>query len=310
MIFPLVGNLKINQSVTNIVKEKRLPHAVIIEGDKGLGKHTLARFLSFAAVCEGEDIPCGNCRGCNMAKSGNHPDISVIAPEDGKKNIAVAQIRALRDEAYFKPHMAKYRVFVIDSAHTMNEQSQNALLKVLEEPPANVMFILIAENASALLETIISRCVCLTLGTVEKQTAAEYIKTVANFSEADIDLALDDAQNNIGKALMLLEGKTDSQMLTAASEFLSAFLAHDVFMMLKSTVTAEKSRVEADAFFKNLKYITASRLSKNPTGFEAKHLVKLYGKLCEFEESLALNINLSLLMSALTTGATEIFNNK
>lgn len=310
MIFPLFGNLKIRQSVISLVKEKRLPHAIIIEGDKGLGKHTLARFLAFAAVCDGEESPCGNCRGCNMAKSGNHPDITVISPEDGKKNIAVSQIRELRDEAYFKPHMAQHRVFIIDFADTMNEQSQNALLKVLEEPPGAVMFILIAENSAALLETIISRCVCMTLSTPEKQTAAQYIVESTEFSIEDIDQALDSAQNNIGKALLLLEGKADSLSLSSANAFLEGFLNHDTWAMLKATVSAEKNRLEADAFFRNLKYITASKLSKSTGGFEAKHLVSLYKTLCEYEENLNLNINLSLLMSALVSRATKIFNKR
>ena len=308
MIFPLVGNLKIKQSITNILSEKRLPHAIIIEGDKGLGKHTLARFLSLAAVCEGNNIPCGDCRGCNMAKSGNHPDISVVAPEEGKKSIAVAQIRELRDEAYFKPHMARHRVFIIDCADTMNEQSQNALLKVLEEPPGAVMFILIAENSAALLETIISRCVCLTLSAPEKQVAAEYISGATEYNFGDIESQLNASQGNIGKALLMLEGKADSISLETANEFLQGFLAHNMWAMLEATSKAEKNRLEADAFFKNLKYLTAARLTKNAGGFEAKHLVKLYSKLCEFNESLNLNINLSLLMSALVSGATEIYN--
>lgn len=92
-----------------------------------------------------------------MAGAGSHPDIYIAAPEDGKKNITVAQIRSLRNEAYVKPHIANGRAFIIDMADTMNEQSQNALLKVLEEPPGNTLFLLIAQSKAALLDTVISR---------------------------------------------------------------------------------------------------------------------------------------------------------
>ena len=112
---------------------------------------------------------------CKNAANHNHPDIIKIAPLEGKKNIAVSQVRELKSDAYIKPHMSQKKVFIIDYADTLNEQSQNALLKVLEEPPENVIFILIAETKASFLETIISRCVVLTLSTPERQTAVEYL---------------------------------------------------------------------------------------------------------------------------------------
>ena len=100
MSFPLVGNSKIALAIGNALREKRLPHAILIEGDVGSGRHTLSRYLSAAAVCSGDNVPCGECRNCELHKSDSHPDIMVTMPEDGKKNIAVSQIRALRNEAY------------------------------------------------------------------------------------------------------------------------------------------------------------------------------------------------------------------
>ena len=137
MTGPLIGNERINGSVLCAIKENRLPHAVIIEGEKGTGRHTLAGFLTRAFLCFGEEKPCGACESCRLAGAGSHPDIYIAAPEDGKKNITVAQIRSLRNEAYVKPHIANGRAFIIDMADTMNEQSQNALLKVLEDITEN-----------------------------------------------------------------------------------------------------------------------------------------------------------------------------
>lgn len=308
MNFPLVGNSKIGSSIQNALTENRLPHAILIEGENGLGKHTLAYYLSAFAVCSGKNAPCGECRNCNLGT--NHPDITLIAPEDGKKNISVAQVRELKSNAYIKPHMAKRRVFIIDYAHTLNEQSQNALLKVLEEPPESVLFILIVESRSALLETIISRCVVLTLNVPEKNESIEYLKNKTNFSEEEIANAVSNSKNNIGKALKLLLGEEDSKTSIAAKEYLSSFLREDTFGMLGLTAPFEKSRILADAFFKDLKYYTADKLRKNPKSYVAFSLTQFYSLLCELEKSLITNINLSLLFCTLASSAEQIINSK
>lgn len=307
MSFPLIGNSKIALALTNAIKENRLPHAIIIEGDIGTGRHTLARYISAAAVCSGENSPCGNCKNCLLQKSGSHPDISVTAPEEGKKNIAVSQIRSLKNEAYIKPHMASCRVFIIDYADTLNDQSQNALLKVLEEPPGNAVFILIAESKAALLETIISRCVVLTLSCPESETALEYISQNTEYNNEDIINALNANQNNIGKALLLLEGNSDTKTSAAAKEFIEYMLRNDTWGMLSVTSAFEKSRIEADRFFKDLKYYIAKQIRNNPKSFKARNLSKFYSELCDLEKNLTSNINLSLLFSLLTATAAEIF---
>ena len=223
----IVGNDKLATTVQNFIKENRIPHAMLIEGDYGTGKHTLADFISKAIVCGNAGSPCNNCNNCHLADIKSHPDISVIAPLDGKKSITVDQIRTLREEAVIKPHQAQKRVFVIDSADTMNPQSQNALLKVLEEPPKTVMFLLIAESKTALLDTIISRCVTLSLTTPEFSVALEYIKSKTQFAEPLIEEALELQKNNIGRALNTLNGVSSSSTEEAAEKFLESAINGD-----------------------------------------------------------------------------------
>ena len=309
MSFPLVGNLRIRDAVMAAVAEKRIPHAILLEGDKGTGRHTLMRFLSRAAVCDGENSPCGECRGCHLAEIGTHPDITVIAPEDGKKNITVAQIRALRTEAYVKPHMAVRRVFVIDKADTMNEQAQNALLKVLEEPPADIIFILIAESAAALLDTIISRCTVLSLVPPETDEAVGYLRKNTDFSEEQIKEAIGITGNNIGAAIDALSGGGTAAQ-AAAKRFAELLISGDEAEMLKITAQFEKNRVLADEFFKELKLSLATEIKKNLRNtITAKALVSFYDTLPEFEDALKTNINLSLLFCALVCKAAQISHN-
>ncbi len=304
MSFPLVGNGKIALAITNALKEGRLPHAILIEGDKGLGRHTLAFYLAKATVCSEENAPCGSCKNCNLGV--NHPDITITTLEDKKKNISVSQIRALKTEAYIKPHQAKRRVFIIDYADTLNEQSQNALLKVLEEPPQTTMFILIAKNKASLLDTVISRCVVLTLSAPEKNDCLSYIKSVSDFSDIEISEALENSQNNIGMALDFLNGIAVSKTMAAAKEFLGHFLRGNSFGMLSVTAEFEKSRIDADNFFADLKYLTAKELRKCVGRTTAPLYSKLYSLLCELEKTLITNINLTLLFCTLTSEAEKI----
>jgi DNA polymerase III delta' subunit len=143
---------------------RRLAHAYILSGPAGSGKHALAQRLAAAYVCSGPgERPCGSCPGCRKVKGGIHPDVIRLAPPEGKRSILVDQVRALRGEAYIRPNEAPRKVFVIEDAQTMNDSAQNALLKVLEDGPAYLAFLLLAEDAQQLLPTIRSRCETLSL---------------------------------------------------------------------------------------------------------------------------------------------------
>ncbi len=310
MSFPLIGNAKIQSTLENALKEHRLPHAVLIDGDIGTGRHTLAAYLSRAAVCSSDNTPCDDCHQCRLALEHNHPDITTVSLEDGKKNISVAQIRQLRNDAYIKPHQAASRVFIIESADTMNEQSQNALLKVLEEPPGNVVFILIAQNKSSLLDTVLSRCVVLTLYSPSFEEALEHISAHTKKSQDEITNTLKNTQNNIGKALILLNGSKDAKTTEKAEEFLQFMKSSDEWGMLKTLSAFEKKRYGAEQFFKALKYNIVAEIKKNPKGFHAAALSAFYEKLNELERSLVTNINLSLLFSTLTAQAKSCMSEK
>lgn len=305
MIFPLVGNERIKDAVLAFVYESRIPHAILIEGEKGTGRHTLSHFLAFSAVCTGENPPCNDCRGCKMAENRSHPDIALIEPEDGKKNISVAQIRTVRSEAYVKPHMAKRRVFIIDKADSMNEQAENALLKVLEEPPGDIIFILIAESASVLLDTIISRCTVLSLIPPEISVSAEYLKSHTKYEQSNIEEALKETGGNIGNALHILVGE-ETKAQSCANKFIEFFLKENEAEMLKITAQFEKSRVDADLFIKELKISLAAAIRKNHKNiYMAKALMNLYDEVPSLEVALKTNINLSLLFCQLVCKAAE-----
>jgi DNA polymerase-3 subunit delta' len=144
----------------------RLAHAYLFVGPAHVGKMTLAVNLAQALNCEREERPCGQCGPCSRIASGTHTDVQIVgrlqqagAGEAGaKKEIAIAQIRELQQAASLQPYEGRNRVFIIDGAEHLNEESANCLLKTLEEPPAGVVIVLITTNETRLLPTIVSRC--------------------------------------------------------------------------------------------------------------------------------------------------------
>lgn len=308
MSFPLAGNARVKEAVTSMISLRRIPHAILIDGDKGTGRHTLARYIAQAAVCGKDNAPCGECRSCRVAKSDAHPDITFISPEEGKKFINVGQIRTLRAEAFVKPHMSERRAFVINTAEVMNESAQNAFLKVLEEPPEGVIFILVSLSASELLETVVSRCTRLSLVPPDIDTAIRYISENTDYGRELIAAAAEETGGNIGAALGILSDGGGEKSDTV-EKFIDYMLAGDQGKMLALTADIEKSRIDSEIFIKELKAGLARRIRKiGMTGDTAAKLSEFYYSLSEFEASLATNINLGLLFCAAVCRAAEIYS--
>lgn len=149
----------------------RLSHAYILSGSASSDKDKLAHEMAAAMVCSGSSKPCGVCSGCRKAVENIHPDINVLTREKDKSEIYVAQIRTLKSDAVVMPNEAEKKVYIINEAETMNPPAQNALLKLLEEPPVHCSFILVTENSGSLLQTVRSRCVEIRLTETEQARA-------------------------------------------------------------------------------------------------------------------------------------------
>lgn len=162
----------------------RMSHAYIISGPSESRIYAFAECVASACVCTGEeDRPCGICSACRKVKGNIHPDVIRISLLEGKREITVDQIRQLRTEAYIRPNEAQRKVFIIEHAQAMNDNAQNALLKVLEDGPGYLSFLLLAENPQQLLPTIRSRCETLVLSPQpgeDKPTLDENLQQQAN----------------------------------------------------------------------------------------------------------------------------------
>ena len=299
--WPLIANDRLRDTVARQIDGGRLPHAVLIEGCDGSGKTTLVHFLARAAVCTAQEKPCDACRNCHLAAVGTHPDISFITPQDGKKTVTVAQIRALRNAAYVKPHQAACRVFIIRPAESMNESAQNALLKVLEEPPAGVLFFLLARSRTDLLPTVLSRCAIFSLHCPTVGEAAAWLCEHGTPAEK-ADSAAKSAQGCIGAALRLLDTKSPTPLWQTAQKILDAVQNGALYEQLQIFAPFEKDRVAAENLIEILKSETVRRIRElRSRPLRARPLESFYIRLHEAQDLLVTNINLPLLFCTLAS---------
>ncbi len=294
------GNRRITESVNSFIDARHFPHALLITGEEGTGKKTLAEYLVKSYFCKETNPPCLSCTACRLIENHNHPDITYIAPEEKKKNISVSQIREIVVKAYIKPHSSDRKAFVIDKAETLSEQCQNALLKVLEEPPGNVLFILISNGEKALLPTILSRCVTLSLLNPEIEETVPYLKAKLGLYEDEIRAAAEKYRGNIGKILAFF-GNLKKDKGSIAKDFFEQLMQNgSEYYLLTCVAPLEKDRAGCGEFLAELKLLIADKIResiKNPK--KIKKLNRYYEIISEAEPSLITNINLSLLLSAL-----------
>ena len=147
------------QTLVGLTAGGRLPHAVMLEGPRGSGRLQLARALAAFSLCEGEQPPCGACLPCRKVRGEIHPDVQVFAGDGRPQGFHIETVRALREGAYVAPNEGRCKVYILKDVQEMTPAAQNALLKILEEPPAHLRFILTVTNRSLVLETIRSRVV-------------------------------------------------------------------------------------------------------------------------------------------------------
>lgn len=186
----------------------RLSHAYIINGPVKETIHALADHLAKAYVCSSEgDKPCGVCSNCRKANGNIHPDIIRLSVLEDKRNILVDQVRQLRIDAYIRPNEAGRKVFIIEDAHTMNDSAQNALLKVLEDGPQYLSFLLLTENAQQLLPTIRSRCEILSLTACPNEGASEASEDLQRMATELAGLLTDGEERALLEYTIGLEGK-------------------------------------------------------------------------------------------------------
>jgi len=170
------------QQLTKRYRQGKLPHAILLSGPSGIGKHQFAEQLSHSLLCAeptSNGMACGQCRSCLLLKAENHPDLIKIEPEEAGKAIKVDQVRGLSDFSVLSAHVdGGNKVIVLDPAENMNRAAANSLLKTLEEPVKNTILLLVTSHPQRLLATIRSRCQRLDFISPEHVLASNWLSSM------------------------------------------------------------------------------------------------------------------------------------
>ena len=232
----LLGNDRLKQNLAESLARGHISHFYLISGPEGSGKHTLAKLLAEAILCEGSRKPCGSCVHCRKMASGNHPDfITVEDPEH--KNVAVKIVREIRDDMFIRPNEAEHKIYLFPQE--LGLEGQNALLKILEEPPAYGVFLLLTDNPAKLLPTVRSRCTELKMQALEGKVIRNRLRLdFPNAQEEDIQAAIYRSGAFLGQARKLLE--EGDQLPPQTEQFVEGFCRKDALLLTQLLVPMEK----------------------------------------------------------------------
>lgn len=232
----LLGNQRLKDNLRSGISRGRLSHFYLISGPAGSGKKTLARLLAAAILCKGGDQPCLSCTACRKVMADSHPDfITVTDPEH--KNVAVKLVRQVREEMFIRPNEADKKIYLFPQE--LGIEGQNALLKILEEPPGYGVFLLLADNPEKLLPTVRSRCTELRLQSLPPELLRSHLRQ--RFPDADdaaIQAAIGRSGGYLGQALQLLEEGSTATDQTGS--FVEGFSGKNTLVLMQTLVPMER----------------------------------------------------------------------
>lgn len=221
----IIGNRSLTDRLSRDITDSSLAHAYIIEGPFGSGRHTLAINIAAALACQKKDsslsnVPCCKCKNCKKIFEGKSSDIITVGLEEDRATISVDAIRDIKNDIYTEPNDLGIKVYIIENAECLTAQAQNAFLLSLEDPPPYVLFFLICENSTSLLETVRSRAPSLRIQRLTYEQVEGYL--LSNHSRArqlkdenpeQLRSAIFASAGCIGSAIELLDSKKRKAVL-------------------------------------------------------------------------------------------------
>ncbi len=232
----LLGNDRLKQNLAGSLARGHIAHFYLISGPEGSGKRTLARLMAAAILCREGNKPCLRCGPCRKVMEGNHPDfITVEDPEH--KNVAVRIVRQIREDVFIRPNESEHKIYLFPQE--LGIEGQNALLKILEEPPKYGVFLLLTDNPDKLLPTVRSRCTELKMQSLSGDILRKQLrKDFPQAQEEDLAAAIARSGGFLGQARSLLE--SGGQLPPQTESFVKALGARDALLLTQTLVPMEK----------------------------------------------------------------------
>jgi len=325
----IIGQERIIRLLHRALAQDLLPHAFLFTGMEGVGKRLTAITLAKVVNCQstsGGDC-CNNCVSCRKAASGNHPDINLI--ESQGPFIKIEQIRALKHRLRFSPLEGQYRVTVVREAQNLKTEAANALLKVLEEPPANNLIILTANETTALLPTIVSRCLHLPFQPLAAPDISAYLCRTQGISPERAALAAGLSGGSLARAVAMLdEGQLERRiwLLETVAEIHTSRIA-DLMTAVKSWQGGNADlkqdlewlktwirdllvqQLETADSVEVLNSDYTDKLAAMAPLFRSEHLLQIFDLVCTVQGAISYNVNkrlsLETLLLLLHAGTTD-----
>lgn len=240
---------KLYSQVSSAVKQGNFPHGVLVECQNEKEGEAFARYIANCLVCRGTDKPCGVCGDCIKAQGKGHADIYVTDGMTKKgKSFTVDAVRQIRDDAFIVPNESDKKIYILKNGHNMNDQAQNAILKILEEPPTYVYFIIITTSKSTMLETVLSRVQVYSLLSDEGEISDKEINSVKSFVTVLLnvnELALMEhtagyiKNNQYARGVLVLLSEVFRDALVKKSGYIREFRFSEEVDLLCNSLTAK-----------------------------------------------------------------------
>ncbi len=269
------------------IENNTLSHALLIAGPSGSGKSTLANEIAMALNCEKRTdkaypLPCGFCNTCRRIREGNFTDIKYLEKPKDRATIGVEAVKDFREDMFLSATESDRKIYVIDSAHTMTPEAQNALLKVLEEPPTSVLIMMLCSEPDRILTTVKSRAQLITMEKISNDKLSEYLLSVSDDArslkatdKAAFDALILASDNVIGNAIRLTS-KKDRELILSEREttvgFLRALCGRIEYSRLSRAISdiPSKSRVELTEALEEIIKATRDLIVVKASGGKAK----------------------------------------
>ncbi len=308
----LYGKDSLKKRLDDIAAKGRLPHAILLCGEKGSGKKTMARYIAQLFLCGVP--PCGDCAVCRNTERDEHPDVIFVKRACGGA-YPIKEVRALLRDTVIKPNNGDIKVYVFEDCSDMREQVQNVLLKLIEEPAPFLRFIFTCENEKNILETIMSRVTEFEVPSTPISACEEYLNGTGCDKKRAAELA-ETFNGNIGKCLDALNGGEESLLTAAADKAAAAVAKRDRYGVSKA-LSEVSGRAEFSRVLDYFAGILRGAMSIGCGGeecsgkkeanaiakaFSEEEILNMLEVIFEVNSKAELNLNMALMVSYITSG--------
>ena len=260
----LLGNRKLISQIRNAVLEDKTAHAYLLCGADGSGKRTLAGIMAQMILCP--QAGCDQCAVCHKVEKGIHPDLIRVHGVTKSGAYSVDQIREIRKDALVYPNEGRKKIYIFEQAEKMSLMAQDAFLKILEEPPAFVVFILLCSDESKMLATVLSRVIRLSLEMPSEKESAAWLREHCEAEPSLIHMALGVAAGNPGRALELIQGGDLEKVAQQCETFCKTLLLQTPYDLAAMSHALAADRTQFARFLEMLSLYLRDILVYKSTG--------------------------------------------